>query len=325
VNDFWMCDIGRFNYHWTDGPERLRYPLELGDDGSQQPGAWKDVLARIGSRAAAGSITDRLTFLVSAHASLEEMYLVQRLASGLKRSTGADAISVTWSTSPKPQPAATRFRIPEVDAPNVRGARDLGLLGAHATDVSPDLSSLRSAIRAGSVRALYVVDGGPPGSLGDVSWVAAARRTATLPLLIVQGAATTELSLAADFVLPGGCAYEKSALYTNDKGRVQITAPAIPEPGDAMPDWQILVDVAHALGADLPYTDLGQVRSDLARTLERRPGYANLTAVTERKPASVETWLQASNPSERWKWDRQFRDLPPLKFGPDTGRTDPVT
>ena len=25
-------------------------------------------------------------------------------------------------------------------------------------------------------------------------------------------------------------------------------------------------------------------------------------------------WLQASNPSERWKWDVMFQDLAPLKF-----------
>jgi hypothetical protein len=24
-------------------------------------------------------------------------------------------------------------------------------------------------------------------------------------------------------------------------------------------------------------------------------------------------WLQASNPSERWKWDFMFQDLPPIK------------
>ena len=32
-----------------------------------------------------------------------------------------------------------------------------------------------------------------------------------------------------------------------------------------------------------------------------------------------EHWLQASNPSERWKWDFMFQDLPPIKFGDDFG------
>jgi hypothetical protein len=30
-------------------------------------------------------------------------------------------------------------------------------------------------------------------------------------------------------------------------------------------------------------------------------------------------WLHASNPSERWKWDFMFQDLPPIKFGEDFG------
>jgi hypothetical protein len=28
---------------------------------------------------------------------------------------------------------------------------------------------------------------------------------------------------------------------------------------------------------------------------------------------SARSWLQASNPSERWKWDFMYQDLPPVK------------
>ena len=31
------------------------------------------------------------------------------------------------------------------------------------------------------------------------------------------------------------------------------------------------------------------------------------------RPTSARNWLQASNPSERWKWDFMFQDLPPVK------------
>ena len=33
-----------------------------------------------------------------------------------------------------------------------------------------------------------------------------------------------------------------------------------------------------------------------------------------RAAGDSEHWLQASNPSERWKWDFMFQDLPPVKF-----------
>ena len=33
VNGYWMCDIGRFDYHWVEGDDRLRKPLRPGRGG----------------------------------------------------------------------------------------------------------------------------------------------------------------------------------------------------------------------------------------------------------------------------------------------------
>ena len=49
------------------------------------------------------------------------------------------------------------------------------------------------------------------------------------------------------------------------------------------------------------------------------PGYAALPTIGFSRPVSARHWLQASNPSERWKWDFMFQDLPPIKFGEDFG------
>ena len=32
---------------------------------------------------------------------------------------------------------------------------------------------------------------------------------------------------------------------------------------------------------------------------------------------SASTWLEASNPSERWKWEFLYQDLPPVKGAVD--------
>ena len=51
VNDFWMCDIGRFQYTWVEGDGRLRRPRPHAKDGVQQAVPWKDALhARARSR-----------------------------------------------------------------------------------------------------------------------------------------------------------------------------------------------------------------------------------------------------------------------------------
>jgi NADH-quinone oxidoreductase subunit G len=322
VNGYWMCDAGRFDYHWVESSQRLQQPLARDEDGAQRPVAWHDLPARLHERVAIDGTAQGLRFLLSAHASLEEMYLVGRLATGIAPESGSGAVALSWRWVDKIQPARTTFKVPADDAPNVRGARDLGLVARADRESTPGLLALRAAVEAGAVQALYVLDPGPAGSIGDVSWVIGARRGGTLPLLIVQGVVTTDLSRAADFVLPGACSFEKRASYANDLGRVQVTTRVSAPPGEAMDDWQILLNVGAVLGAALAYTDADQVRADIARALAADAAYADLPRIASARPAGLGTWLQTSNPSERWKWDRFFRDLPPTKFGDDPINAD---
>src|SRR5205814_5763959 len=111
-----------------------------------------------------------------------------------------------------------------------------------------DISALRQAVEAGRVSALYVFDPGPEGTIGDTSWIVNARKSGAIALLIVQGVLLTELARAADFVLPGASYVEKEASYTNQQGRLQGTSRAIPLPGEAREDWEILVTLGAALG-----------------------------------------------------------------------------
>jgi NADH-quinone oxidoreductase subunit G len=121
-----------------------------------------------------------------------------------------------------------------------------------------------------------------------------------------------ELVAAADIVLPGAAFVEKDALFTNDQGRVQAASRAIMPPGEAREDWQILANVGRALGLQLAYQSAGDVRRAVAAALPNGP-YAGAETVVFARPVSASHWLQASNPSERWKWDFMYQDLPPVK------------
>ena len=81
-----------------------------------------------------------------------------------------------------------------------------------------------------------------------------------------------------------------------------------------MEDWQIFVNVGLALGAPLNHASSEEVRAEIAAALPGNERYAELTRLTFARPVSARTWLQASNPSERWKWDFMFQDVPPVKF-----------
>jgi NADH-quinone oxidoreductase subunit G len=320
VNGYWMCDIGRFEYHWIESDDRLKKPL-VRDGSAQKPMDWREATVKlVDALGSAGRANpDGVRFLLSAHASHEEFFLFQRLADDLI-GDAAKAISVTWTYSDKPQPPNSTFKVPPVDAPNVNGARMFGFTtGEVGSEVGPpDVSKLRTAVEAGKVSALYVFDPGPEGSIGDTTWIIDARAKGTLPLLIVQGVLLTELARVADFVLPGASYVEKEASYTNEQGRLQGTARTIPSPGEAMEDWQILVNFASTLGVRFDYTDAAQIRADIASRMSGFKELEGITTLAFARPVNAKSWLQASNPSERWKWDFMYQDLPPVK-----GTVDP--
>lgn len=313
VNQYWMCDIGRFGYHWVEGPSRLSRPIVKGPDGTQAHASWNTALdAAGGALKAAGN---GVRFLLSAHASHEELFAFARFGQQLLGDAAQHAFSVAWTTSEKPQHPDTKFVIPTVDAPNVAGARMMGLTDPSVGAGAPaDLSALRAEVEAGAVPVLYVFDPGPDGSLGDVAWIAEARAAGRITTVIVQGVLMTALAAAADIVLPGACFAEKDASYTNMQGRLQFTSRAIPAPGEALDDTLLVLRVAAAAGAPLDYRTADDVRRDIAATLPGEAGLAGITDPVFRAPMAAKHWLQASNPSERVKWDTLFQDLPPVKF-----------
>lgn len=315
VNDFWMCDIGRFQYTWVEGETRLRKPLILTKDGVHQIATWKDALLRVRDVVDAAGRRDpgAVRFLTSAHASHEELFLLKQLSEGMKGEGGASHVHVSWHRSEKRQSADTKFRVPATDAPNVKGAQALGLWVGAGHDGEADLSGLLTAVDQGRIEVLYVVDPGPDGSLGDVSWVVEARKTGRLPVVIYQGVQTTAIGRIADVVLPGAAWVEKDATYTNEQGMIQATSKVINPPGEAVDDWQVLTSVAVSLGLPLTYKSSHDVRAAIAQAMSRAPGYEGLVNQSFKRPLPLQHWLQASNPMERWKWNVMFQDLPPVK------------
>jgi len=326
VNQYWMCDIGRFDYHWIESDRRLLQPrlrLRAGskDPASMDPAStrsweavsWADALVAVNDAVTAAGGPSNVAFLASAHASLEELFVLREISG---KTAG---IALSWRYREKPQPKDTKFRIPAVDAPNVRGAKDLGFPIANPSGPA-DVSELKAAVESGRVKVLYVIDSGPDGSIGDTDWVIAAKKAGKISTLVVQGILHTPLLDAADIALPGCAFVEKDATYTNMSGHVQPSSRAITPPGDAGEDWQILMKLGVVFGAEVSYSSANAIRVAIAQELsDTQAGYAALPSVTFARPVSARHWLQASNPSERWKWDFMFQDLPPIKFGEDFG------
>jgi NADH-quinone oxidoreductase subunit G len=81
VNETWISDRDRFSYEGLTAPDRLLLPL-VKRDGSWQPIAWQDALVLVAERLKAAA-PDQIGMLMAPTATLEEMYLAQKVLRGL--------------------------------------------------------------------------------------------------------------------------------------------------------------------------------------------------------------------------------------------------
>ncbi len=71
----------------------------------------------------------------------------------------------------------------------------------------------------------------------------------------------------ADIILPGAAYTEKSGIFVNLEGRVQMADRASFPPGDAREDWAIIRALSEVLGRKLPYDSQAQVRQALFKAV----------------------------------------------------------
>ena len=83
------------------------------------------------------------------------------------------------------------------------------------------------------------------------------------PFVVYLGTNGDRGAARADVVLPAATYTEKSGIYVNTEGRVQLAERANFPPGDAREDWAILRALSDVLGHKLPFDSLPQLRQAL--------------------------------------------------------------
>lgn len=110
-------------------------------------------------------------------------------------------------------------------------------------DIVKFLNQLRS------FSALYIMGADPAVTFPNTAEVV--RRLKSLDLLVVQDIAFTETAKLAHVVLPASSWAEKDGTFTNAEGVIQSVHKIVDPPGRSLPDWQILRDLALAMGKDM--------------------------------------------------------------------------
>ena len=136
----------------------------------------------------------------------------------------------------------------------------------------PGLSLVGMILEAekGNLKALYVMGENPVRALSGSPRIGGAMKN--LEFLVVQDILETETSRLADVVLPGAAFAEKGGSFTNMEGRIQSFEAALPRPGEAMADWEILNLLGKRMGSTDPYRSLQAGSIGDRRPRARIPG-----------------------------------------------------
>jgi predicted molibdopterin-dependent oxidoreductase YjgC len=85
-----------------------------------------------------------------------------------------------------------------------------------------------------------------------------------LDFLVCQEIFMTETARLAHVVLPATCFAEKDGTFSNTERRVQRVRKAVNPPGEARPDWEILCQVAAAMGYSMSYAGPSDIFDEMA-------------------------------------------------------------
>jgi NADH-quinone oxidoreductase subunit G len=87
VNDFWICDKGRYGYHYTSSDERLVTPLVRGESDKFEAVAWGQAMER-----AAAELKDaKVGVLAGGHLTTEDAFAISRLARNVLKTSDIDS------------------------------------------------------------------------------------------------------------------------------------------------------------------------------------------------------------------------------------------
>ena len=124
---------------------------------------------------------------------------------------------------------------------------------------------IMDAIGADKIKGLFQISFNPLVSLPDAARTRAALEG--LEFFVAVDFFLSETARYADVVLPGSLHEEDEGTVTTGEGRVVRIRQAVPPPGEARVDWEIVVELAHRLGKRkfFPYACSEDIFRELCR------------------------------------------------------------
>ncbi|MFO8010039.1 MAG: molybdopterin-dependent oxidoreductase [Dehalococcoidia bacterium] len=165
---------------------------------------------------------------------------------------------------------------------NAQGASDMGCL----PDFRPGYEvsgkagltvfEMINQARSGKIKGMYIMGENLIGTIAGVIDAEAAFKQ--LDFLVVQDLFLNDTARLADVVFPASCFAEKDGTFTSFERRVQRVRRVVDPPGESMPDWQIIANLAEKMGHTMSYGSDREIMDEVSSMVPLYQGitYENL-------------------------------------------------
>jgi NADH-quinone oxidoreductase subunit G len=227
VNQWWMCNDGRYDYPYVHSPRRLVQPKRRQGD-TVTVLDWASVADELAERLREAA---PLAAVFSPFLTVEEAYLLSKFVRGLDPQ--ARLVLGPLPVVGEDERFQNGFAISAEKCPNRRGLEKI--LGRF-TDGITTFADFLPELREGEIRGVWVSGG------YKTEWIdgATAAQFDGLDVLVVQDLFPSPLSAKATYELPGAAYPERDGSYVNRDDQLQSVRWAIRPPGGVRPEGSLL-------------------------------------------------------------------------------------
>lgn len=262
---YFMCDEGRYGYHYLNSAERLNRP-HVRKDGKLTPAPYADVVKAVNDdfKDAVKKAPASVYVVLSPFLTVEEAYLagkwLKEASKQVKLALGHVPVVGEDDTFPKDRRGKpiqpVKFTIRAEKAPNRRGVEEVLKALQGEIIVFPKVIE---AIKRGDAKAVFLTGGYPAKGTLDLL-----QSVATEGLLLgVADLFTSSATEAAKFVFPAAGFTEKEGTFVNYAGLAQTLHKVSRGPQETRQEGQLFYDLGQRRGL----FNLAAVRKELAKEI----------------------------------------------------------
>jgi len=263
VNQYWLCDPGRYSFDFVDSEDRLLNPLVKNDSGLESA-AWEQSLAIFAKKlkeAVKKENLNKTALLVAPQLSTGALFILKKFIERM------GLVNVDYRVHTVREGKYDVLLQRNDRNPNSYAAEIIGLVPGEG---GKDFQDIIAGLKSGSIKNLITICYNPSEVLGD-------QADSILSKLkfygMIDWTRTTSMK-HAHVALPVATFAESNGTFINFQGRIQRFNEAFPPRGDVRKAWQVILLLGREMGYKFKAFSDAELFDEFTRTTDK---YNDLT------------------------------------------------